>query len=118
MWLTIFAEHGILAFVAWVGLLVQLFLMLRRTMKFAVTHKSEWLKFYGRMFTATLIAFCVSGSFLDISYFELYYFLVVAIVALQQQLHAESILQKVSGNDAPQGQGLVYAERGHSPHHA
>ena len=98
MWLTIFAEHGILAFTAWVGMLIQSFLILRRLQAFAVKQDLLWLRHYGRMLETALIAYCISGTFLDISYFELYYFLFVAIVSLQEQRLTEALLPTHIGN--------------------
>ena len=92
MWLTIFAEHGLLAFLAWVGILVRLFVILRRLQVFAVKKDLLWLRYYSRMLETALIAFCISGTFLDISYFELYYFLLIAIVSMQEQHRAEMLL--------------------------
>ena len=99
MWLTVFAEHGALAFMAWVGLLGQLFIMLRRLRTFAIRHELLWLKYYSRMFEAVLIAFCISGTFLDIPYFELYYFFLVAIVSLQEQVRTEALLSAPAVDD-------------------
>jgi putative inorganic carbon (hco3(-)) transporter len=84
MWLSVLAEHGVVAFGLWVALLIACFLTLRRIRLAARTdsarlrHGAEW----SRMLEGALIGYIVAGTFLDFAYFELYYELVAIIIVL------------------------------------
>jgi putative inorganic carbon (hco3(-)) transporter len=96
MWLSVFSEHGLLGLSLWLWLLACFWSTLRRIERVAPRKQStEWLLPYSSMLEAALIAYVVSGTFLDVAYFELYYFLIViAVVAkrlLEQQYSTEDV---------------------------
>lgn len=92
MWLTILGEHGVVAFMVWVGLLVSCLLSNRRIRAIALSRGDiPAILQYTYMLEAALVAYIIAGSFLDIAYFEVYYMLVAALIILKQQIADESI---------------------------
>jgi hypothetical protein len=84
MWLSVLAEHGVVAFALWIVLLAACLLTLRSIRLTAkggtsgLRHGGEW----SRMLEGSLVGYIVAGTFLDFAYFELYYELIAVIVVL------------------------------------
>ncbi len=89
MWLTVFAEHGIVAFLLWIFLLLSSLLSLRKVQRFSRRVEGlQWLGVYAAMIEVSFIVYMVVGTFLDIAYFDLYYqFIVVAILLKEYMYH-------------------------------
>jgi len=85
MWLSIFSEHGLPGFLVWVSILGYSFLSLRDIRAYGLSNpKANWVVTYGDMVRTALISFLVNGTFLDIAYFELFYFLIVVVILLKE----------------------------------
>ncbi len=89
MWLTIWGEHGIPAFILWVILLISCFLSLRKIQRFGRRNKDYgWLESYAWMIQVCFIVYCIVGTFLDIAYFDVFYQLIGAIILLKEYMHS------------------------------
>jgi putative inorganic carbon (hco3(-)) transporter len=96
-WLSIFSEHGLLGLSVWLWLLACFWSSLRRLRRLAPTKEStEWLLPYSSMLEAALVAYVVSGIFLDVAYFELYYFLIVVAAVATKLLEQQYSVQGVA----------------------
>lgn len=85
MWLTILGEHGIVGFAIWLSLLISCMVSLHRIRLLVRQHAElKWASVYPVMLQTSLVAFMVSGTFLDIAYFEVYYTFVAVIVILKE----------------------------------
>jgi putative inorganic carbon (HCO3(-)) transporter len=87
----VLGEHGFVGLGLYVALLITTMISLRRLV---VTHRRDssrgWIAEYAAMLEVSLAAFLVSGAFLSVSYFDLFFHF-VAIVAILKQLSVESI---------------------------
>jgi putative inorganic carbon (HCO3(-)) transporter len=87
MWLSVLAEHGLIAFMLWVGLLASCFLSLRRIRAYGRAHEGlSWMTDYADMLQITLVGFMVMGTFVDFAYYEVYYQLVAVVVIIKQKM--------------------------------
>jgi probable O-glycosylation ligase (exosortase A-associated) len=86
MWLTIFGEHGFPGFLLWAGLIVSCFLSLRWLRRTASNDDAdgERVTQMANTLESALVAFMTAGSFLDIAYFEMFYYLIAILIALKQ----------------------------------
>ena len=85
MWLTVWAEHGVLGILLWVWLLVGVFRTLRRIRKLAKENEHlRWAGPYADMLQVALLSYSASGTFLDAAYFEVYYYLIGASLLLKE----------------------------------
>jgi len=83
-WLSVLSEHGVIAFLLWVGVLLSCFLSLRRVRSRARarsdgTRMARWAD----MLQASLIGFMVTCTFVDFGYFDLYYQLIAVVVIMK-----------------------------------
>lgn len=86
MWVTVLGEHGVLAFVLWVGLLCSCFVRLQRIRRVALDRQElAWGVPWADAMQASLVAYVVAGTFLDVAYFDTYYQLMVAIILIYQR---------------------------------
>jgi putative inorganic carbon (HCO3(-)) transporter len=80
-WLTIFGEHGLVGFGLWISLLTCSLFSLA-TIRSRTRHSQE--SFFWQQLTdlllGSLVVYMVSGTFLDMAYFDLYYQLVAIIL--------------------------------------
>ncbi len=83
MWLTIFGEHGFPGALVWLVLVGSCLLSLRKLWRSA-GGKTSFLPDFGYMVTGSFAAYMVSGTFLDVAYFDLFYQLVAAIIIAKQ----------------------------------
>lgn len=88
MWLTIFGEHGIPAFILWVILLISSFLSLRKVQRFSRRNPDlQWLENYAWMIQLSFIVYAIVGTFLDTAYFDVYYQLIGVTILLKQYMY-------------------------------
>lgn len=88
MWLTVFAEHGILTFLVWILLLLSSFLSLRKIQRFSRRVDGlQWMAVYGSMIEVSLIVYMVVGTFLDVAYFDLFYQFIAVAILLKEQMY-------------------------------
>ncbi|MGE0823674.1 MAG: putative O-glycosylation ligase, exosortase A system-associated [Candidatus Binatia bacterium] len=87
MWLTVWGEHGIVGTVLWMGLLASCFSGLRQIRKLAARdERVRWAVPYADMLQIAFWSFMVSGTFLDVAYFEVYYQLIGAVILLKERV--------------------------------
>ncbi len=85
VWLEVLSENGFPAFFVWLGMLVLGFLNIRRIRRLARGDPTlAWAEDFARMSQVTLIAFVTAGSFLSMSYYDLYFSLLVALSAVRE----------------------------------
>src|SRR5262245_1090300 len=83
MWMTVLAEHGVIGFLLWVGVLASCLWTLRRVARVAKRDASTAiLSDLARALSITLAAFVVAGTFLDIPYFEFLYQVIAMVIIL------------------------------------
>ncbi len=88
MWFTIWGEHGIPAFLLWIILLTSCFLSLRKVQRFSRMNKDlVWLEHYAWMIQISLVVYCIVGTFLDIAYFDVFYYLVGVVILLKEHMY-------------------------------
>ncbi len=87
MWFQVFAEHGFPGFILWVALIICCFLSLHRLRRLAVTRaRSDWIVGHADMLETSLVSFMVAGTFLDIAYFDMFYYLVAVLIVLKERV--------------------------------
>jgi probable O-glycosylation ligase (exosortase A-associated) len=84
--LVVLAEHGVPALLLWIALIISCFSSLRRIRWFGRTHKVPWIIDYTDMIQIGLIGFLVMGIFVDFAYYEVFFQIVVIIVAIKQRI--------------------------------
>lgn len=86
-WATIAAEHGVVGFVLWIGLLISCFLSLRDIRRHGRTHtEMSWLVLRADAVQTSLIAFLIVGTFFDAAYFDMLYYLVASVIISKENL--------------------------------
>ena len=87
MWYTMFSNHGFPGLFLWIGLIGSCFLSLRQIHSFGKTHaKTMCFIYYAEMLQVALVAFMVVGTFLDAAYFDMFYYLVAAIIIIKERM--------------------------------
>ena len=88
MWLTVLAEHGVLAFLLWTFLLLSCFLSLRRIHSFSRRVEGlEWMGYYASMIEVCFVVYMIVGTFIDVAYFDVYYQVVVVVILLKEYMY-------------------------------
>jgi probable O-glycosylation ligase (exosortase A-associated) len=89
-WMTIVAEHGVFAFLLWIGLFSSCLISLRRIRSYAkgVPHMAR-IDHLADLLIVAFVGFGVTGTFLDSAYFEIYYQLVALVIILSSLLQRE-----------------------------
>jgi probable O-glycosylation ligase (exosortase A-associated) len=82
MWLQVAGEHGLLAFALWLALLGWCLLTLHRVTVYAKTVSKPAWGAWARALQVSLAGYMITGTFLDIAYFEIYYQLIAVIAVL------------------------------------
>lgn len=104
-WFTLLSEHGIPGFVLWILLFGSCFASLWRLKAMGDRNPQiPWISDYAEMFQASLVAYCVAGTFIDIPYFEVLYFLICGLVILKEQvgkIEEEQSTPDTSSGDYP-----------------
>ena len=97
IFLQVLAEHGFIGLGFYVALWVSTILSLRKIVRIGMGDPAkQWMVSYSQMIQAGLFGFVVSGFFLSLSYFDLYYVFVALTI----------ILKKLSDSYEPQ-EGVV-----------
>jgi probable O-glycosylation ligase (exosortase A-associated) len=93
IYFAVLGDHGFPGLILFVGLILSCFASLFRLRR-GVRNKSEavWLVNYCHMVEASLVAYAVSGAFLTMAYFDLFYYLVGFVVLLRVIAHREGLL--------------------------
>jgi probable O-glycosylation ligase (exosortase A-associated) len=77
-------EHGFVGFSLFVGLLISCWLSLRKLHRISRVGPSlEWIAPYAQMLQVSLLGFMVSGAFLAVAYFDLFYQLCAGVIILK-----------------------------------
>jgi probable O-glycosylation ligase (exosortase A-associated) len=80
----ILGEHGFLGLGVFMALLVAALLSLRRLRRIAPgVPEIPQLADYAQMLQLAIVAYAVSGAFLPLAYFDLYYYLIVGVIVLK-----------------------------------
>ena len=88
MWLTVWAEHGILAFLLWISLLLSCFFSLRKVHRFSRRVDGlQWMGYYASMMEVSFIVFMIVGTFLDVAYFDVYYQFIAVVILLKEHMY-------------------------------
>ena len=81
----VLAEHGFVGFGLYVTLYVCIFLSLRKIVRRGTRDPTKhWMVSYAQMIEAGLLGFVVSGFFLSLSYFDLFYVFVAMTITLKR----------------------------------
>ncbi len=80
-------EHGVVGLLLYLGVLIGTWLSLRRTRQLALTvdSRTAWMASYARAIQVGLLGYMISGAFVSLAYFDLFY----TYVALAAVLHRE-----------------------------
>lgn len=90
MWFTILGEHGVFAFLVWVGLLVSCMASLGIVKRYGVSvQEGEWMVPWSDALRISFVGYAVAGTFLDFAYFDVYYQLVAAVIILKEQMRRQ-----------------------------
>lgn len=90
MWGTMLGEHGVLAFLLWVSLLVSCLLKLQRIRSVGRSRSElSWGISWADALQASLLGYVVAGTFLDVAYFDVYYQLIALIIILSKRQKEE-----------------------------
>ncbi len=80
-WMELLAEHGILGFLLWIGLIASCLLSLRRLSREARGHRTPTrTKELPPMLGVAFVGFMTGGTFLDVAYHELFYQLIAMVI--------------------------------------
>lgn len=86
----VLAEHGFTGLILFMALIATTFSSLRRIHRRTRRHPTlAWMSDFARMIQGSLVAYVVSGFFLSLSYFDLFYLLVATTVVLRVLLQRE-----------------------------
>ena len=81
----VLAEHGFTGLFFFLGLIASTLITLRRTRRYArLLPDGGWVDNYSYMLETSVYAFLVSGAFVNLTYFDLFYFLISGTVVLHQ----------------------------------
>ena len=93
IYFAVLGDHGFLGLALFIGLIVSCLVSLVRLRR-SVGHRPEagWLVSYCEMTEASLVAYAVSGAFLTMAYFDLFYYLVSFVIILKGIAAREGLL--------------------------
>jgi probable O-glycosylation ligase (exosortase A-associated) len=87
MWYTIFGEHGFPGLALWLGLIGSYFLSVRQIRAYSTMHGgASWMIHCADMLQIALIAYMVGGTFLDVAYFDMFYYLVAVLIIMKERI--------------------------------
>jgi O-antigen ligase len=82
IWFEVLGEHGIPTFMIWLALMVAGAIYAQRLIRLAQGQPHlAWAEDLGRMAQVSMVAYCVSGTFLSLSYWDFYWTLLVVVAA-------------------------------------
>jgi len=91
-YIEILAEHGLVAFTLWSTLLVGSIISLTRLAgQPTVTSSQHWIKSYSSLIRASLFAYATGSLFLGLSYWDIFYHLVIITTLLSRFTREEKI---------------------------
>jgi probable O-glycosylation ligase (exosortase A-associated) len=86
----VLGEHGLPGLALFSALLASCFLSLRKLRRsYGRVPSLEWVGRCADMLSISLVAYCVSGAFLGLAYFDLYYHLVAMVIILKEVARRE-----------------------------
>ena len=98
IYVQILAEHGFVAFAAWLALLIGTFAKLSRLIgRYRYRHGLKWIADYATALRASLAAYAVGGAFISIGYWDLLFnfvALAIGLQALAADIHPSSDLSR------------------------
>lgn len=104
-WLTIVSEHGIPGMAICVALIAASLLSLRRIRRYgSLDTDYKWAASYANMIEAGIVAYLVTGSFIDAAYYDLFYYLVAVAILLKDVIRQQQTLvstQHIEGSGHP-----------------
>jgi putative inorganic carbon (HCO3(-)) transporter len=81
----VLGEHGFAGFLIFIGLIAATLSSLRKTRRHAKSlPDASWLVNYSYMVETSIFAFLATGAFVNLTYFDLFYFLVGVSIVLRQ----------------------------------
>jgi putative inorganic carbon (HCO3(-)) transporter len=81
----VLGEHGFAGFFIFIGLIAATLSSLRKTRRYANSlPDASWLVNYSYMVETSIFAFLATGAFVNLTYFDLFYFLVGVTIVLRQ----------------------------------
>lgn len=102
-WLTTLAEHGLSGFFLWIGLCLSYNLSLWRLRAVSKAREDlQWSIPYIEMIRISLWGFMVVGSFFDAAYFDLFYYMIAALIILKERM-ADALVKLPSVVTVPNG---------------
>jgi probable O-glycosylation ligase (exosortase A-associated) len=108
IWFQVMGEHGFVGLALFVIFLVLAWRTGSRVVRFCRGKPElKWAGDLAAMCQVSMVGFAVGGSFLSLAYFDLFYDIVILMVALEKLL----ILKTVRAAPAPAPAGLVGAQR-------
>lgn len=85
IWLEVLSENGFPAFFVWLAMMILGFINIRRIRRLARGDpRLRWAGDLARMGQVTMIAFVTGGTFLSMTYYDLYFVLLVALAATRE----------------------------------
>ena len=89
-WMTILGEHGILAFLLWISLLLSALFSLRRLVTLARDRPDrEWAVAFAKCLQIAIVTYLIVATFVDAGYFDMFYELLASIVIAKEILRRE-----------------------------
>lgn len=83
----VLGEHGFVGLAIFLSIGLGSLISLNRTRKFASRYEQlSWMRDLSAMLSVSLVGYAVSGAFLGLAYFDLYYTLVVIAIALSMKV--------------------------------
>jgi hypothetical protein len=85
-------EHGIPGIVVWISLLASCLWSARTIRLFGETHQEmSWTVYYADMIRTAIFALMMLGTFVDIAYFDIFYYLVGMIIIVREIIDRETV---------------------------
>jgi probable O-glycosylation ligase (exosortase A-associated) len=85
IWFEVLGEHGFVTFFVWLGITVSAVVAARRIIKSASgVPDLAWCVDLAKMSQVSMVAYCVAGTFLSLSYWDFYFTMLVAVAATHQ----------------------------------
>jgi probable O-glycosylation ligase (exosortase A-associated) len=98
----VLGEHGYIGLALFVALMFTTYRALGRARRDAAGRAEvEWIPLYAEALQIGLIAYAVSGAFLSLAYFDLYYVIVAFSVIMQRECRLATSRQKVVAPPSP-----------------
>ena len=101
IYFNVLGEHGFPGIVLFLGLIVSTMFSLQ-TIRHATRRRpdAQWLNDWARMVQISLVAYLVSGAFLSLSYYDLFYFM-IGIAIILKRLQADLAVAPAAQPAAP-----------------